>query len=260
MARIWFAALCVSCFCLNGCLGSLNYSRLANAGVDTIKAATVSDEDVKKMSLQMRQQMDSVSQVAADKSKYTKRLKKVMAAQTEVNGVPLNYKVYMTPELNANASPDGSIRVNSGLMDAMNDDELRFVLGHEIGHVAHGHSLNAMRMAYVTSAAKSAGGAFHPVAGAILDTQVGELAREFIHSQYSQSQELDADSYGMDFLKANHYRTDAALSAMRKLGPGGGGFLSTHPAGEKRLQNLEALQRGADPKTLTTESDTKSGS
>lgn len=257
MAKFLGVALCVSCLLLNGCLGSLDYSRLANAGIDSYKAATVSDEDVKHMSMQVRQQLDSTSQLAADNSKYVKRLKKLTTKMTEVNGVPLNYKVYMTPELNADATPDGSIRVNSGLMDAMNDDELRFVIGHEIGHVAHGHALNAMRMSYVTAAAKSAGGSFHPVAGAIADSQVGELAREFVHAQYSQSQELDADAYGMDFLRANHYKTEAALSAMRKLGLEGGGFLSDHPSGEKRLQNLAALQNGADPKTLTTDEDPK---
>lgn len=255
MARIWFAVLCMSCFWLNGCLGSLNYSRLARAGVEGYKAATVSEEDAKQMCMQMRQHMDSTAQVAADNSKYAKRLKKIMAKKTEVNGVPLNYKVYIRPDLNANASIDGSIRVYSGLMDATSDDELRFVLGHEIGHVALGHSLKAMRMSYATAAAKSVGGAFHPVAGALADSQVGELAREFVNAQYSQSQELDADKYGMDFLKENHYNTDAALSVMRKLGLEGGGFLATHPSGEKRLENLAALQSGADPKTLTTTSD-----
>ena len=31
---------------------------------------------------------------------------------------------------------DGTIRVYSGLMDLMTDDELLFVIGHEMGHVA----------------------------------------------------------------------------------------------------------------------------
>lgn len=180
-----------------------------------------------------------------------KRLKKVMANEKSVNGVPLNYKVYINPELNANATPDGSIRVNSGLMDAMNDDELRFVLSHEIGHIAHGHALNAMRVAYSTTAARTAGGAFNPYAALATDSFVGDLAQDFINSQYSQSQELDADSYGVKYLKDNHYNVNAATTAMRKLGSSGGGFFSTHPSNEQRLKNIESLKQGADPKTLT---------
>lgn len=254
MIRLWGTALCVTCFLLTGCLGSLNYSRLIDAGGHAVNAAAVNEDELKNVSKQMRAQMDSTSNVAPDNSKYAKRLKRIMAKETSVNGVPLNYKVYMTPELNANASPDGSVRVYSGLMDAMNDDELRFVLGHEIGHVANGHSLKAMRMSYATAAAKSAAGAFHPTAATIADSSLGELAKDFLNAQYSQSQELDADSYGMNFLKANHYNTGAAVSAMRKLGLSGGGFLSTHPSGERRIKNLEALERGEDPKTLRTDS------
>ena len=33
------------------------------------------------------------------------------------------------------------IVLNSGLIDVMDDDELRFVLGHELGHVLSGHAV-----------------------------------------------------------------------------------------------------------------------
>lgn len=245
-------ALCVSCFLLSGCWGSVNYYHLFDAGKNAVQGATVNEDELKKITLQMRQHMDTSSKVSPDTGKYTTRLKKIMAQETSVNGVPLNYKVYVNPELNADATPDGSIRVNTGLMDAMNDDELRFVLGHEIGHVAHGHSLNAMRMAYATAAAKSGVSAINPYAAMAAQSGLGDLAREFLHAQYSQSQELDADAYGMDFLKNNNRNPKAALSAMRKLGLSGGGFFSSHPSGERRLKNLEALENGADPKTLST--------
>jgi len=49
---------------------------------------------------------------------------------------------------------NGCIRVYSGLMDMMTDSELRGVIGHEMGHVALGHSKKAMqqRMRYLPRA------------------------------------------------------------------------------------------------------------
>lgn len=252
MGKLFVLLFYASSFLLAGCVGGgVDYFRLAKGGLEAGRAATVSEKDVIQSSLQVRNQMDATNETAPDDSKYAKRLKKVMANEKSVNGVPLNYKVYMTPELNASATPDGSIRVNSGLMDAMNDDELRFVVGHEIGHIAHGHSLNALRMAYATTAARTAGGALNPYAGMATDSFVGDLAQDFLNSQYSQAQELDADSYGVKYLEDNHYNKDAATTAMRKLGNSGGGFFDTHPSNEKRMQNIESLKQGADPSTLT---------
>jgi putative metalloprotease len=36
---------------------------------------------------------------------------------------------------------DGSIRIYSGLMEMMDEGELLFVLGHEMGHVVEKHSV-----------------------------------------------------------------------------------------------------------------------
>ena len=56
---------------------------------------------------------------------------------TDVEGIPLNFKVYYVIDVNAFACADGSVRIFSSLMDIMTDDELLGVIGHEVGHVAH---------------------------------------------------------------------------------------------------------------------------
>lgn len=167
-----------------------------------------------------------------------------------VNGTPLNYKVYITNDINANASPDGSVRVYSGLMDKMDDDELRFVLGHEIGHVAQGHSLKAMRMAYATEAARQGAGALNPTASALSDTQLAGLAKEFVNAQYSQGQESDADAYGLKFLQDNGYDASAAGRALRKLSDGSSrglteAMFSSHPDPLNRAAKIDSLAGGS---------------
>ncbi|MBD5539514.1 MAG: hypothetical protein HDQ94_05920, partial [Desulfovibrio sp.] len=79
MTRLWGLALCAFCLLLNGCLSSLNYSRLIDAGGHAVNAAAVNEDELKNLSKQMRAQMDSTSTVAPDNSKYAKRLKRIMA-------------------------------------------------------------------------------------------------------------------------------------------------------------------------------------
>jgi putative metalloprotease len=67
-------------------------------------------------------------------------LQGIVAKLGKRDGRTFNFKVYLTREINAFAIADGSIRVFSGLMDLMNDRELLFVIGHEMGHVLQDHS------------------------------------------------------------------------------------------------------------------------
>lgn len=228
-----------------GCVDQVNLSNLGEAAVNLHAAASVNDEELKEMCVQMREKGDAEATVAPANNKYAVRLKKIMGNHTSVNGTPLNYKVYITDDINANASADGSVRVYSGLMDLMTDDELRFVLGHEIGHVALGHTLKAMRLAYTAAAARQAAGSLNSKANALSDSMLGDLMEEFLNAQFSQTQELEADAYAMNFLKENNYNTAAAASSLRKLDELGssGGFLSSHPNSGKRAEKMEEMAK-----------------
>ncbi|MBQ7607777.1 MAG: M48 family metalloprotease [Desulfovibrionaceae bacterium] len=223
--------------CVGGCVGRINTQNLVKASANLYQSASITDAQLISMSVQLRNKEDRQYQVAPPNSPYTKRLNKLMARLQSVNGIPLTYKVYMTKAINANAAANGSVRVFSGLMDIMTDDELRFVIGHEIGHVANGHVKKRLRTAYLTAAARSAAGIYSP-AGTITNSALGSIAEAFINSQYSQSQELEADAYGLKFLRDNGYNLQAAVSCMGKL-KGSGGFFSTHPSSKERIQKLQ---------------------
>ncbi len=84
--------------------------------------------------------MDSKATIAPANSEYARRLTTISRALGDnINGQPVNYKVYMAKDVNAFAMANGCIRVYSGLMDMMTDNEVEAVLGHEMGHVALGH-------------------------------------------------------------------------------------------------------------------------
>ena len=127
---------------------NLNTETLMQSGAQAFQAATLSNNDVKALSDKSCAEMDSKAQIAPADSTYAKRLNKIAAALGDnINGTPANYKVYVTKDVNAWAMANGCIRVYSGLMDMMNDNEVEGVLGHEMGHVALGHTRKAMQVA-----------------------------------------------------------------------------------------------------------------
>ena len=210
--------------------------------VDTVKAVTLSDSDVKSIAKQFATVSDRESRIADQSSPYHKRLIGLVNNHYSEDGLDLNFKVYIDPEVNAFALADGSIRVNSGLMDLMSDSELLAVIGHEIGHVKEGHSKSQIKTAYATSAAVKAGGAAvgGQGAGIQLGTAVASnLLKDVLDAQFSQSQETSADDYGFGFLKKHNYNQQGAVTALRKLGSGGGGLMSSHPSSESRALRIE---------------------
>lgn len=157
------------------------------------------------------------------------------------------FVVFDAPEtVNAFALPGGKVGVYTGLLNlAETDDELAFVMGHEIAHVTSRHS--AQR------------------ATAMVGATVGALATELLTRNsehrdlilaaygvgvtggtlaYSRSHESEADYIGLRYTAYAGYDPRAAVTFWRKMAAQGGGgkvpeLLSTHPSDERRIANLE---------------------
>lgn len=222
---------------------ALDLGSALNAASDLGKAATLSDDDVKAVAAKASVYQDAKNQVAPKGSKYAKRLAKIVAGLENEDGMQLNFKVYLTNDINAFAMADGTVRVFSGLLDKFTDDEVRFVIGHEVGHVKLGHSKKGLQVAYAASAARSAGSAAGGTAAALSESAVGDISEKLINAQFSQSQESDADAYSLEFMKRHSYNPKAAVSALRKLQEIGGNdhsLFSSHPASGDRADKIEA--------------------
>ncbi len=232
---------------LTGCktMDTSNIGGMMDTGATAMKALTLSDSDVVALSNDSCQAMDAENKIAPAGSKYTQRLNKVIANMPkDIEGKKAVYKVYLTSDVNAWAMANGCIRVYSGLMDLMNDDELRGVIGHEIGHVALGHSKKAMQTAYAASAARSAAASSSGALGSLSRSQAGELGEKFLNAQFSQSQESDSDNYAFDLLTKQKMERKGLVTAFQKLaklsgGKTGSSMLSSHPPSEDRAKRMQ---------------------
>ena len=247
MTPIKTSIACGLVVALSACAGlqSMDPNAAVSAGTTLFKAATLSDSDIVTLSNDACKASDAQSQVAASGSAYAKRLTKVMSGfgDMTLNGQKINYKVYVTKDVNAWAMGNGCVRVYSGLMDMMNDDELRGVIGHEMGHVALGHTKKAMQAAYTVSAARTAVGATgNSVATALSTSQLGDLTEKFINAQFSQKQESAADDYSFDMLKKKGMSQQGLVTAFQKLATVDGGqssMMSSHPSSPSRAEHIQ---------------------
>jgi predicted Zn-dependent protease len=145
---------------------------------------------------------------------------------------------------NASAMAGGKLLVSANLVDrlALSDDELAYLLAHEMAHVLAEHTREAASAArYFVDNGRRRGYA---------DIQQ-ELAQSYaamieMRPLYAQ-QELEADYIGFVLGAHAGFRPRAMLGLLAKLGDGGDALVATHPSGAARLRQarvmLDAMQR-----------------
>ncbi|WP_417911796.1 M48 family metalloprotease [Candidatus Electronema sp. TJ] len=211
------------------------------AGLDAFKAVTLSDEQVRLYARQAAELADGKNQLAPPDSQEARRLAALLNGPLRADGNSYDVQIYLTDEVNAFAMADGTIRLYSGLMKMLSDQELLFVIGHEMGHVARQHIRKKLMLVYAASAVRKGVAAQQEgTAGDIARSVLGDFAEALLNAQFSQQEEREADDYGLAFVKSRGQDGEAAVTALRKLATLGSRhhFLSSHPAPEKRASRL----------------------
>ncbi len=245
MLKYFALVFCFCSFLLSGCENT-DVMTATDAGMDAVKALTLSDKDVQKIASQSAEYSDKKHGLAPADNKYAKRLSRLTAQQFQEGSLKFNYGVYISSEVNAFAMADGTIRIYSGLMDMLDDGELRFVIGHEMGHVVKNHIRRKIQLAYAASAVRKGIAAQNNTAGDIARSMLGGLAEALMNAQFSQLEEKEADDYGLAFLRKERFEPKDAVSALRKIAKldKRHSFLSSHPEPGKRAERLQAQLEG----------------
>lgn len=143
-------------------------------------------------------------------------------------------------DINAANAGGGQFYVTTGLLQKASEDQLRGILAHEIAHDDLGHVAKLQTL-----------GAGLGIGIVLLEqllpgsSSVTPLAGNLIARGYSRKEEYAADRHGVTILSRAGYSKNVLIDALRWVsrasGGGGGGFLSTHPATDDRIEELRRL-------------------
>lgn len=174
------------------------------------------------------------------------RLKKAMIPLLAVMNNPrkpglVKVGIMDDPSINAANAGDGEFYVTTGLLQKANDDQLQAVLAHEVAHEDLGHVAKTQALGTGIGIGAIILDQIIPGAG-----QVVPIAGALITRSYSRSEEYAADRHGVDLLKRIGRPKEVMINTLTWLmdssgSDGGGGFLSTHPATEDRIEVLRRL-------------------
>jgi Zn-dependent protease with chaperone function len=158
------------------------------------------------------------------------------------NTKKLKFTVVNSPIVNAYALPDGNVVVFSGILNTMKDyDELVGLIGHEVAHVNHRHSMkmvcrNLSGYIFVSAILGDANG--------IMAT-IGDNVNNLQSLSYSRNFEHEADVEGFEIIALNKINPKGMSNLFKRLQdeevvsiPE---FLSSHPVTTERIKDINEL-------------------
>lgn len=179
-----------------------------------------------------------------------KYLNLVGTTLTEQTSAKYNWRfgLVKTDSVNAFAAPGGFVLVTEGLVKQLkNEDELAFVLAHEIAHVVQRHHYKViLRQQLAETAAKNV----QQASGDTLKNELSQASAQIYARGLDKGSEFEADRIGVELMAQAGYDPAASISVLERLQALRGNdprlelLFSTHPSPAVRLDML--LKAGLD--------------
>lgn len=230
----------------------VNLPEIGNAASGVLNA---SEEAAlgRKLLVQLRQQLPLIDDIALNH--YLRSLGTRLLAAASNSSYSYTFLIVNDPQINAFATPGGIIVINSGLIDAaQNESELAAVLAHEISHVTQRH----LARYYARSSKWDLGTTLGMIAAIVVGAHSPEAGQAALLASlaasstaklgFSRDHEREADRIGSQILKRAGFETAAMgrfferLQAKSLADPTlATEFLQTHPLPAARIADNFSL-------------------
>lgn len=193
----------------------------------------------------------------------------VMVLEPPYSDFEWEMAIFDVDSVNAFAMPGGKIGVMEGILKAaQNQHQLAAVIGHEIAHVTAEHSNERASRGKLSSVGIQVAavllGAGNQGATYTAYEALNQGGAVIIMLPFSRNQESEADVIGLEYMARAGFDPRQAVPLWQNMAEEAGGkepaeFMSTHPSGEKRIEDLisewgdtlplynEALEAGRQP-------------
>ncbi|MCK5855167.1 MAG: M48 family metalloprotease [Sulfurovaceae bacterium] len=206
---------------------------------DMMRATLINDDEMDRLAIKDLKKMDNNQTIAKDIDRYYIDLQNIMKKIDIPTDLKLDVKVYMSPFLYIFTMPNGAIRVNSGIIEALDDNEVLFLMAHEIGHLKEKDHKASYRKAHAMFALENAINMSGEIVASASNGVLESVTSSMRKSQFQKDEEFAADEYAIDVLKKNGIDKKSAVDALEYLQYMNAPLLKIHPTAHERIKHIK---------------------
>ena len=217
----------------------LNTADILNESLLEITA--LSDDEENSIGIELDKQISQDLRIVKERKFDLKKIFNKMMRYVDRTNINYGYKVVATDEVNAYAIAGGRMFFNTGILDFLEtEDEIAFVMAHEIAHNELRHCIKRVQYAAIASS-------IDPSFGEIV-----QLAYGIYSMPFTKYDEYEADELGVWLMKKAGYDKQGAVDFFTKLEElekeygidkrdAVNDFISSHPTARDRRDRVEKL-------------------
>jgi predicted Zn-dependent protease len=250
MLVLAFIGVCSSAHAQLG--GLLDKAQKAQAQKQKLDELNITEEEERKIGEDVSAKIRTRFGVVQDGAvhKYVTLVGLSVARESERPKLPWTFIVLDTDGVNAFASPGGLVHVTRGALGLMkNEAELAGVLAHEVGHVAHKHTVNALRK---NKAVQMGTNTALKDRGAFLNQLSNKAYEMVLENAFDRGDELDADKASVQYTQKAGYGSATLADFLTRLDDRNkdqaerNGLFASHPETKERIDKIRQAA-GARP-------------
>jgi predicted Zn-dependent protease len=203
----------------------------------------------RELEVDLARRLDLVDDATLER--YVNAVGRRMVQQTSMANLPWRFRVVRDAEVNAFNVPGGLVYVHTGLLAKSGSAaEFAGALAHEIGHGVARHGTQRLSQQQEANLLASILLGSDPSAVAQIGAQVAAAGA---FARFSRDDEREADQLAVQLMAATGYNPEGLARLLQRLlesGAGGGGFFSSHPNPQERMQNVRAFAREVSTRGL----------
>jgi Zn-dependent protease with chaperone function len=193
---------------------------------------------------------DFGSDIQTIEDKYLQKVADKLVKCTDLT-YDINVSILKEDQVNAFAMPGGKIVITKKMLKKIkNENELAFIIGHELGHFKHKDHLQGFGNSLILG-----------IMSLFISENYGKIFDTTLHfsqSKFSQSAEYNADKFGLEVMECAYGNVANSTSLFERMDDGESWkyFMASHPDFTSRVQHMKmyAQQNGfnldAKPKEL----------